>query len=460
MLETVSNNTQSWRWTISLFCLTFLALIVRWYYVSTALVIHPVRGDATQYVSYAWNLLTHGTFAKDLPGSASITADNYRDPGYPLFLALLMKAFGTEDIWYASVLLCQALLGALTVALSTQLGKFWLASRWALLAGILMAVWPHSVSITGVLLSETLLSFLCAAALLAFAIACRRGSYYWAFSSGLIFGAAALTNSVLVPFGVVLAALFAWRRLAARPLCAALAIGALLLPGCWALRNSQLPPASVDSSRDRALLNFAQGELPNYHQAYRDSFFGNAVQKKHASATLSAVDAQYALLRKSLPDGLGAFLGEVEKQPASYAFWYLVEKPHELWDWNIVFGQGDIYVYPTVNSPFKTFRLWIALEAVCQSLNPLMTLLGAAGLLSLALSSHFRHWASPARHGLAPLIAVAFLLAFATTVYCVLQEEPRYSIPYRPFEILMAFTAIAAANRFWISRSNLARASP
>ncbi len=458
MFATDSSRLARWRWPAALFVLTLFALIVRWYYVSTAMVVHPVRGDATQYVSYAWNMLTHGTFAKDPPGSASLTPDSYRDPGYPFFLALLMKAFGTGDAWYAAVLLGQALLGACTVAMATQLGRCWLGGRWAIAAGMLMAVWPHSITITGVLLSETLAGFLCAAGLLAVASANRRESPCWGFASGVILGAAALTNAVLLPFGVLLAALLAWRRLASRTLCAALAVGALALPCAWMLRNSQLAPAaSGDSSRDRALQNFAQGASPDYHKAYRDSFFGDAQQQAKARATLRAVDAEYARLRQSLPDGLGAFLHQVEQQPLGYALWYLIEKPQELWGWNIVIGQGDIYVYPTVDSPFGTLRPWIALEAFCQSINTLLMWLAIAAVLSLALSSKVSAWAAPTRHGQAASTAVAGLLVFITLVYCALQAEPRYAIPFRPFELLMAFTAIAVASRLWRERKRIAR---
>lgn len=444
-----SGRLDRWRWPIALLLLGLFAFAMRWYYVSTAMVVQPVRGDATQYVSYAWNLLTHHTFAKNLPGSGSLTPDNYRDPGYPLFLALLMKAFGTGDAWYAAVLLGQALLGALTVVLTTHLGKYWLTGRWAFAAGVLMAVWPHSITINGVLLSETLVSFLCAAGLLSLATACRRQSPSWALASGLMLGAAAMTNAVLLPFGVLLAALLAWRKLATRPLCVALAIGALLLPGCWALRASQLPPsASGSSSRDRALQNFALGASPDFHKAYRDSFFGDANQKRNASITLQNVDESGVLLGKSPWDGLTAIWRSMKKHPFRYASWYLIEKPYELWGWGIVIGQGDIYIYPTVNSPFQNQRPWIALEAFYQSINGLVMLLAATGLLCLAFSSRFRDRATPCLPGRASSIAMACLLAFVTMVYCLLQEEPRYAIPYRPFEILMAFTTIAFAARY------------
>jgi 4-amino-4-deoxy-L-arabinose transferase-like glycosyltransferase len=453
MSTTHSNSHHRWRWPIALFALTLLAFSLRWYYEITALVVSPVRGDATQYVAYAWNLVNHHAFAQNAPGSSTITPDNYRDPGYPFFLALLMKALGTQDAWYASVLLCQALLGALTVAMATQLGRYWLPWPWAIVAGVLMAVWPHDITINGYLLTETLFGFLCALGLLFFAKALRQPNTYRSLAAGVVLGAAALTNAVLIPFGVLLAAFLAWRKLSPRTVCAALAIGALLLPGAWAIRNTQLSPAiSGRTSLDRALQNFAQGASLGFHKAYRDSFFGDATAKAEANVTLQAVNVDYALLIASPMQGAKAFLQKVSQQPLRYFYWYMLEKPHELWGWSIVVGQGDIYVYPTVNSPFKTNHGWIALEAICEALNPLLLFMAVASVYFAWSQHHFEKTFSFKPANRIVLIGVFSLVAFITAVYSALQAEPRYSIPFRPFEILLAITSLAGASRLWRAR--------
>ncbi|EIL99417.1 glycosyltransferase family 39 protein [Rhodanobacter denitrificans] len=430
-----------WRWLLALSAITLLALALRWYYVSTALVLNPVRGDATQYYAYAWNLANHGVFAKDAPGAPILGPDNYRDPGYPIFLALWMKMLGTGDAWYAAVLLCQALLGALTVTLTTQLGKQWLPTGWAIVGGLLMAVWPHSITINGYLLTETLFGFLCALGLLLLARACLCGSAWWAAAAGLALGAAALTNAVLLPFGVLLAGFLAWRKLAPRKICVALAVGALLLPGVWAVRNTQLPPpAAGNSSKDRALQNFVQGAWPNYHDAYRNSIFGDAVTRASTRDTLHAVDEEYAALLDSPMDGAKTIMRRFGQDPGRYAAWYLFEKPQELWGWSVVIGQGDLYVYPTKNAPFQISPPWIALAAICHSLNLPLMLLALAGLLVAWLRRRGSH-GRDTPVGYTSLISVICILIFATLVYTTLQAEPRYSIPFRSFEVLLAVTA-------------------
>ncbi|TAL87878.1 MAG: hypothetical protein EPN69_11955 [Rhodanobacter sp.] len=452
MITSESEHFKRWHGWLVLFAVFLLAAGLRWYYVTQAVVPIPVRGDAGQYYAYALNLANHGVFAKDLPGAAVIHPDNYRDPGYPVFLALWMKMLGTGAAWYAAVLLSQALLGALTVTLATQLGRHWLPLRWAAAAGVTMALWPHSITINDYLLSETLFGFLVALGVLAVASALQRRSSWRALAAGLTLGAAALTNAVLLPVGVLLAALLAWRRLAPRKLCVALAAGALVLPSAWAVRNAAVvAPAADNSSTARALQNLAQGSRPQFQSAWRNSVLGDAAAKARARIILQAVDNDYALLRTSPLQGVESILARFSEHPLQFARWYLIDKPALFWGWSIEIGQGDIFVYLTGNSPFQTQPAWMALAAICHALNTVLMLLALASLLFIwprwqhALP---RKW--PGSH--AALVTVICLAAFVTLVYSTLQAEPRYSIPFRPFEILLAMTTLCGSALWWRSQ--------
>lgn len=444
MQDSTRTRHEHRRWMLALLALTFFALALRWYYVSTAMVYEPIRGDAREYFAYAWNLLHHGIFSDARPGSAVVIPNNYRDPGYPLLLAAWMKLLGTGAAWYAAVLLCQAVLGALTVTAATQLGQYWLPKRAAMAAGLLMAVWPHNIAIDGYLLTETLFGFLCASGLLLWGAACKQNNPYTAMAAGATLSLAALTNAMLLPFAALLGLLLAWRRPTLRRLCLILVASSLVLPACWAIRNGHLPPAAAGaSSTDRALQNLVQGTRMDYHSAYRTSFFGTPNARIQARTTLAAIQAEYELLRSSPRQGAREILGRMGKHPWRYATWYLFEKPYALWNWSIQIGQGDIYPYPTANSPFRTHVAWLVLEMLCRTLNPLIMLLALASLFlvgsrRLPLATRY-----PCMAPDAPLISVNLLLAFATIVYSVLQSEPRYSIPFRSFEILLAFTTLA-----------------
>lgn len=443
---------QLWYGRLVLLGIFVLAFGLRWYYVSTALVQNPVRGDAVQYYAYAHNLATYGVFSKDLPGAAAIHPDNYRDPGYPVFLAFWMKILGTDDAWYAAVLLSQAFVGALTVVLATQLGRHWLSLRWAAAAGVLMAVWPHSITVNDYLLSETLFSFLVVLGMLAGASALRRPSPPRAALAGVILGAAALTNAILLPFGVLLGALLAWRKLASRTVCFALILGALALPAAWALRNAgMVAPSDTSSSMNRALQNLVQGSWPSFQSDWRDSVLGDASTQARARLGLHAVDAEIGLIQTSPVRGLQSLAARIGQHPSQLFRWYMFDKPVLLWSWNIQIGQGDIYIFPTQNAPFQTQRPWIALEATCRALNTLLMLLALASLLCLLPRSRaLMAWKQS--ESAVVVAAVIGLLAFVTLVYSTLQSEPRYSIPFRPFEILLSISALCAGARRWRRR--------
>ena len=450
MLIAHSTAQNRWLWPLALFSLTLFALALRWYYASTTLVIGPLSGDATQYYSYAWNLAHHGVFANSHPGAMISTPDNYRDPGYPLFLAIWMKLIGTNDSWYAgdswyaAVLLCQAMLGALTVTMATQLGRHWLSLRCSIGTGLLMAVWPHSITINSNFLSETLFGFLCTLGLLLCAHAYRRQNPWRAIAAGLVLGAAALTNAILLPFGILLAGFLAWRKLVPRHVCVALAIGALLLPGAWAIRNMQISThIAGNSSEARALENFVVGSWPSFYPAWHASVFGDANAKAGAQVTLKAVHDEISASQTAPLSGTRAIMQRLGQHPLRYAVWYLFEKPQLFWDWSIQVGYGDIYVLRTQNAPFQTNPAWLALEAICHAINPLLMLLALASLF-LAWPKWRSQMTLGQQTGGAALATVTGLLVFVTLVYTILQAEPRYSIPFRPFEMLLAVTTLSA----------------
>jgi 4-amino-4-deoxy-L-arabinose transferase-like glycosyltransferase len=438
-------------WFVALAAIALLSFGLRWHYVSATFVRTPLGGDASQYFLYAWNLAHHGVFSLSRPEASAIIPDSYRDPGYPLFLAIWMKATGDGPSWYVAVLMCQALLGTLTIALSLQVSKQWLSARWATAAGLLMAVWPHNIAINGFLLTETLLGFLCALGMLLWTRACRDNHRGLAFASGLVLGLAALTNAVLKPFGVLLAVFLAWRKPPLRKACLILALASLALPAAWSIRNAQLPSPDIhNSSKARALQNFVQGSWPAYHPMWRLSKFGDDTARANAKVILEAMDNEYGLLLVSPAKGLEAIGRRMSQHPLAYAGWYLFKKPYELWGWDIEIGQGDIYPYPVANSPFQTNQAWRMLAALADAINPFLLVLASA-CFPLSWWS-YRHVA-PLSHSVLkerpPLLTILVLLAYVTSIYTLLQAEPRYSIPFRAFEIALAFTSLATLANCW-----------
>ena len=429
-----TSRTQPWVSWLLIAIVVLFALWLRWYYVVSVQVLQPAylpgaRGDAVDYYRYAWNMLYHGVFSHALPGPAAVAPDSFRDPGYPALMAVVLKAAGGDwDVFYGTLLLTQAALGACTVGFLLVVARCVLGFGWMIAAGIAMAVWPHSVAAASFLLSESLLAFLLALGLMCLALASDRAQRGWLIAAGLVFSMAALTNAVVTPFAPLAALALGWKGAIPKRFALILAFASLLGPGAWAIRNATIPPA--ESAGERVAINLVQGSWPNYHADYQLAMKGDPV----AQSSMEAIDRDISRFGEGPSAGLSALWSRLRASPWKYLGWYL-GKPALLWSWDIRMGQGDIYVYPTRKSPYITDAWLRVLWAVARAANGLLGVLAVLGSI-LAIVSLTRKQTSLLAPG-------ALLLAMATAIYAVLQSEPRYAIALRGVEILVAFSAMA-----------------
>ena len=428
-------------WSSMLLLVGLLALSVRIYYVTHVVVFQPANmpnahGDAAQYYNYARNLIEHHVFSADPPSAFLPVGDSFRDPGYPAFLAIWMTIFPQWDSWYAAILLSQAVLGSLTVMLWVSVGRHVMPTPWLIAAGVIMAIWPHSVTSSSDIMSETLYGFLVAFALFIFCVAQQRESVAWALASGLCFTMAALTNAVLLPFAALVVLYAVLRRRINGRVAFVLVATVLALTIPWAIRNN-MQRTDQPSSSDRAIMNFVQGSWPIYHDANKASLI---MQDAGATRALNQINSEISVMEHDHRAGLSMIGQRMALAPGSYALWYL-GKPALLWDWNLRIAAGDIYFHVTYHSPFEVNPLWRSIAALCHTCNRLLMLLCLLGCV-LALD----------RNALSLEAAnTALLLVFITLVHSVLQAEPRYSTPYRGAEILLGVFAVSLLTKKFAS---------
>lgn len=424
---TSPSTVYHWRWWLFIVAIGVFAFGIRYYYVTHAVVFQPVYaptvGDSSQYYYYAFNLVEHSVFSLSSPRASAPIADNFRDPGYPVFLAGLLRLSPSWESWYADLLICQTLLGALTVVLWVRIGARCMPMSWLAAAGVLMALWPHSVTMTSIIMSETLFGFLCALSMLLFCIVMNRNKLSWSAASGLSFSLTALTNAVMLPFAALLS-IYMWMRhkISGR---AALTLIVIMLCAItpWSIRNGRLPPDHLSSSY-RACMNLVQGSWPSYHNADV-----TLARKNDPNATkiLQQINLETRTIYADPAAGTAMIWHRLSRNPSEYIRWYLM-KPTLLWGWSLKIGEGPLYFNYTYNSPYEVNPLWRTVSAICFGLNPFLLLLAATGCV---LSIHHRR-AKPA------MAATALLLLFVTLIYSTLQAEPRYSIPFRGPEILLS----------------------
>ncbi|MCH2173226.1 glycosyltransferase family 39 protein [Myxococcota bacterium] len=436
---------RSTTWIVAL--LFVCAFWLRLDYVQSTVVVDPFRSDAREYVIYASNLLTHGTFSRDL--TVPPEPDSFRAPGYPALVAMALWIAGDdrpgdENAFYPFLLRIQAVLGALLVPLTYLLGCRFLPKWGALVATTAVALSPHLVSLTGYVLTETLFSLLSLAAIYGFVIALERGKLGLFALSGTLFGTAYLTNQtfLLIPPLFAAAALTLGAPSPTDIETRAKRLGLIgflvcffAFPLSWSLRNSTGVPETARTSSDRAFATMTHGIYPGWvhedprlrYYAYRD-------------------DPQTKELRSS-PAAFLQILGErIRQRPGRYLSWFLLEKPYWGWSWSILQGQGDIYVYAVKTSLYHQSKPAEATRLVLKMLHPLVLLLSCAGLpICFAGVRHRRSRSLLVR---TPLL-LAILILYYTAIFIVFAPWPRYSIPLRPELYLFAMWAALAIARAW-----------
>jgi hypothetical protein len=418
--------------------ITVLALCLRWVYFAGAQVDSPLLGDILEYFNYAWNLVHHGVFSSAAPAPSLPPPDAYRSPGYPLFLALFLSLAPTPAQGIGWAQLAQMMVGTAVVPLTIALARQWLAPMPALLAGLVVALWPHLVVFSSTLLSETLFGFLLLAFVLAMARASARSSRAVAVAGGLAGALAWLVNPVAL-FLPPLAAGLLWLR-GQRGLALACVLAFLPLVVGWSLRNA----AESAEGGARLRINLVQGSYPLFLRAMNDRY-----DNEIAAAYVAQVEADTLLAQQQPRAAAQAMLARFGERPLGYLRWYAVDKPWLLWDWSVRIGWGDVYFLRTWRSPYERIGVLRAIHAGFRALNPfvfLLAVLAAAPALARCLR------ARGAAQVPFALAATALLCVYVTAVHAVLQAEPRYAVAYRPFEVLLAASALASAWDWWRAR--------
>jgi tetratricopeptide (TPR) repeat protein len=212
--------------------------------------------DSLEYLVWATRLAADASYWPAYPEHG---------PGYPMFLALLLRLF---DGSLTAVRVVQAVLGAMTCVLTARIASRVWSPRAALPAGLLVALYAPLIYLDIAILSEPLAMFLLTLALdLATRAGARPSRWLWC---GVALGAAASVR----PTGVAVAAVFAllllweWRRGRVRPgVLAALAAGVLIVTGPVVLQNWRV--TGIPLLQAYGGMNFYMGNAPSGDGAAR-----------------------------------------------------------------------------------------------------------------------------------------------------------------------------------------------
>jgi 4-amino-4-deoxy-L-arabinose transferase-like glycosyltransferase len=409
-----------------------LSALIQFNAVARTEVDFPLRSDAGDYFTYAYNLHHHGVYSRTHPSGEGVAAsipvpDKVRSPGYPLFLAMVGAPEPT-DAYLRRVSLIQAGLGVLSVWLIYLVAVRFVGRNWALPVALLTALSPHLATISTYLLTESLFFFLLLASIYSLLRAVDSQGRWLYVLTGVLWGLTTLVRPTAELFPpVLLVAVLALPQLRKFRLSALLAFAcfaAVLAP--WVIRNQS---DSVNKSGpDLMVLTLLHGSYPDFMYEGRAQSFGFPYRFDPDSERIS----------RDLPTVLKHIADRFRAQPATYTRWYLFGKPGYFLSWGNVQG-WDVFIYPVKHSPYFENRGFAAIRFFSLTLHWPLMVLGLAGAVLVWLRP--RSLMLDDRATRAATI-VALVVAYAIAFHIIVAPFPRYGIPFRP--LLFALAVVAA----------------
>jgi 4-amino-4-deoxy-L-arabinose transferase-like glycosyltransferase len=432
----------TWRKGKATYILCML-LVVGFYLRSESLwqtvVVPPaIQADARDYFMYAYNLCHHGIYSRDPRGLTlesevgDILPDAVRSPGYPLFLTLFM---GDDPIAVivSHVLLSQVLISTLTVLLAYLIYRRFLNLFWATSASILTVLSPHLIVVNNYLLTETLFCFFMVLSSGWVGLTSSRTSWKNAGVLGGLLAAASLIRPSLQYFLLLLALSFYTevpnRQNTKR--AAALWLGFLLLIAPWFVRNLTTLHQFSDDTLKIAFL---------HHGIYTDFMYNH---QRETYGNPYKFDPRSSEIGKSTGTVVAEIVERFRRAPVELTIWYFLKKPVAFWSWDIVAGQGDVFIYSVARSPYYDHPLFVWSHRLMKFLHFPLVCLGLLGCVLVWLPAAIRTMGPEAL----PVVRfISLLLIYFTALHVVGAPFPRYSIPLRPFIYGMA---MFSASFFW-----------
>jgi hypothetical protein len=337
----------------------------------------------------------------DVKPPQPVVSDDWRPPGLPLIIAAVMA-----PTWKATIERTQLVfivLGVVTVALSFWAAASVLPLPLAFFVGLLVACSPHLLSLTTYILTETPATFLTAVLL---GLSVFAPSQLLFFAMGVVIGLSAMFRPIFLALAPVMVLAYPADK---KDCLIFVCLGAAMVALPWFVRN---------------WANVPEGGLrPFAENLFRASF--TDVDRDFPFAFNR--DPNFAAAAKSITLSVKLVARKIWHEPLVMARWYLFEKPIYLFRWDEVGSfDGDVFIYPTWNSPFWGNKLFQAIHAAFRQTHPVMLGFVAVG----AVAAWFVG---------TPVIRISsLLLIFTYVAHIPFQAFVRYTLPILPAIYLLA----------------------
>jgi 4-amino-4-deoxy-L-arabinose transferase-like glycosyltransferase len=415
-----------WReqvWVIALLVFVAAGAYLRFVAVDTTEVDDPLRADAGDYVAYTYNLTRFGVYSRERTFRQADphepAPDALRSPAYPVFLMPLLAGGEPDAKFVRRAGFAQALIGLLCVPLVFWLARFWCGTSIALIPAAFIALSPHQVSFSTLLLTETLSTLLVLLAALAIVFAARaRGGSGWRWGLvGLLLGLASLTRPTLQYFvlAVAIVALVSLGRTVGLRVAILAVTGFALAYAPWLLRNWNTLGFSSDPTLMISTIH--HGSYPGFMYQGRRETFEFPYRYDPASAEIS----------RDLASVTAHVRRQFESDATAMTWWYLIGKPLAFFSWRVGQSRDPVLQYPVLRSPFRERIEFKLTERLVYALHIPLVVFGLAGF---ALATWRRARDPAASESGLPLLGLMILYAIA--VHVIGAPFGRYNVPFMP----------------------------
>ena len=410
-------------------CIFITSALIRLYYIESTIIIQPILADAREYIIYGYNLAFHDTFSKDFP-SNNPSPDSFRSPGYPLFVALSFIC-GGEKGYYDLLLYSQAVIGGSLSVLTYMVGILFLPFSWAIVASVLVTFSPHLISMTSYCLTETLFSFTLLTSILFFIYSIKYNHSVLYIISGALCGCSYMVNEtfLFLPYIFVFTFILIQKKYLhkkTRINCIVFIIIFSLFPCMWMVRNSTRLSSDAPQGKSRAIATMSHGSYPDF------------IYKTEKYKYLSYIeDPEQPGFGSSLKSFTRILWKRIKQRPYDYFVWYSFKKPYYLWSWNILQGQGDVYVYAVKQSLYSISKFAETTKKIMHNIHPFIIFLSFSGIPLIFFQLRNK---KAEKFIIVNQIALIIYIIFIyyTLLYIVFAPWPRYSVPLRPVLYLCA----------------------
>ena len=420
----------------------FLGWHLRLESVQKTVIKNPIRADATEYFSYAWNLKYKGVYSAAIPDfknpSEPPAPDAMRSPGYPLYLSLFVKEQPDFAMVY-DIYLSQAGLSLITLACLLFVALQILSFPWAIAAAVFTALSPHLIVANSYVLTETFFCFFLVLFMFGWVGLEQKGTLGWALLVGFLLGCTALVRPGIQYFVIPAAILLLVRYGRSRWLriTIAFAFGFALTVGPWVIRNAFLGP---EAGNRRLMINFI------HHGMYPELKYRDDARTRGFPYVF---DPRAREIGESVSNALSEIRQRFRNEPKRYLRWYLIGKPTTFWSWNMIQGQGGAFVYPVAASPYyEKSGIFPLSMRLMFSLHWVLVVLAGVGTIGVWWPV-FKHRKIGRLDNLP--CCLSLLLIYFTAIHMVGTPLVRYAIPLKPMVYVMAMFCLANIPFSWRS---------